>query len=64
MAEAGGSRHLFGQEVQDQKRGENRMQRVVQISLRVVDRDGIWDTEGEGEGPRKNLNGGTGIYKT
>ena len=45
-------------------RVKNRVQRVVQLSLRVAEGRGIQDTEGEGEGSRKQSNGGTGIDKT
>ena len=42
----------------------NRVQRAVQLSQRVADGRGSRDTEGEGEGSRKQLNRGTGLYKT
>ena len=42
-------------------RVKNRVQRAVQISQRVVDGRGSRDTEGEGEGFRKQLYGGMGI---
>ena len=42
-------------------RVENRVQRAVNIRQRVEDGRGIQDTEGEGEGSRKQSNGGTGI---
>ena len=45
-------------------RVENWVKRAVQIHQRVVDGRGSRDTEGEGEGPRKQSNSGTGItYK-
>ena len=42
-------------------RVENWVQRAVQISLRVVDGRGGRYKEGEGDGSRKHLNGGTGF---
>ena len=42
-------------------RVENRVQRGVQISLRVADRRGGWYTEFEGGGYRKQSSSGTGF---
>ena len=42
-------------------RVENWVQRAVQISLRVVDGRGGRYKEGEGDGSRKQSNGGTGF---
>ena len=65
-AGSGGLREglFFGQVVQDQNEDENWVQRAVQISLRVADRRGSRETEGEGEGSRKQSNDGTTIDKT
>ena len=41
---------------------KNRVQREVELSLRVADGRGGWDTEGEGDRSIKQLNGGTGFY--
>ena len=42
-------------------RMENRVQRAVQLSQRVVDGRGGWDMDSEGGGSRKKSNGVTGI---
>ena len=42
-------------------RVENRVQRVVQLSLRVADGRGSQYKKGEGDGYRKQLNDGTGF---
>ena len=60
--EAGGNGRLFGQSVQERNEGEHRVQREVELSLRVADGRGGWDTEGEGDRSIKQLNGGTGFY--
>ena len=59
--EVGGNGRLFLQADQDHNEGENRARRVVQLSLRVTDGRGSRDTEGEGDGSRKQSNGGTGF---
>ena len=42
-------------------RKDNRVQRVVQLSLGVVDGRGVQYMEGEGDGSRKQSNGGMGF---
>ena len=44
-------------------RAENRVQRAVQLSLRVADGRGGRDTEDEGDGSRKQSNGGAGVLR-
>ena len=59
--EAGGNGRLIGQAVQDGNEDGNRVQRMVQISLRVADGRRCWDTEGEDDGSRKQSNSGMGF---
>ena len=51
-----------GQTFQDRKRGDNRVQRLVQLSLRVADGMGVGKRRVTGNDPENSLNGGTGIY--
>ena len=52
---------MFGQAFQYQRREDNRVKRALQIILVVADgREGQY-TEGEGDGSRKKLKGGTGF---
>ena len=57
--EAVGNGRLFGQAFQEWNEGGNWVQRAVQLSLRVADGRGSQDTEGKGDGSRKQSNGGT-----
>ena len=41
-------------------RVENRLQRAVQLSIRMADGRGGWDTEDEGGGSRKSITVGRG----
>ena len=59
--EAGRNGRLFGQVVQYRNDGGNWVWRAVQISLSVANGRGFWDTEGEGGGSIKQLNGGMGF---
>ena len=61
VVEAGGTEACLDRRPKTGMRAENRVQRPVQISLRVTDGRGGQYTEGEGDGYIKQSNGGTGF---
>ena len=59
--EAGGTEACLARQSNTGTREENRVQRAVQLSIGVADGRGSQYTEGEGDGSRKQSNGGTGF---
>ena len=59
--EAGGMKACFARRSKTGTREDNRLQRAVHLSLGVADGKGSQFTEGEGDGSRKQTNGGTGF---